>query len=194
MAEETKTCKYCQTEIPKKAKICPNCKKKQGPKVGLIIAIVVVVFIIIGAIGGGSDSGSSSDTTSTTSSSSTSSTKKDAKPQEEAAPIEYTAVSATELEDAIQENALKATDTYKDQYLEITGCLDVIDASGKYISINAGSDDWTFVNIQCYIKNDDQKAVIMDMSKGDNIVIKGKCKDVGELLGYSIDIDEVITQ
>ena len=25
---ETKTCKYCQTEIPKKAKICPNCKKK----------------------------------------------------------------------------------------------------------------------------------------------------------------------
>ncbi len=27
---ETKKCKYCQSEIDKKAKICPNCKKKQG--------------------------------------------------------------------------------------------------------------------------------------------------------------------
>lgn len=27
---ETKLCKYCQTEIPAKAKICPNCRKKQG--------------------------------------------------------------------------------------------------------------------------------------------------------------------
>ena len=25
---ETKKCKHCQTEIPKKAKVCPNCHKK----------------------------------------------------------------------------------------------------------------------------------------------------------------------
>ena len=25
-----KKCKYCQTEIDKKAKVCPNCKKKQS--------------------------------------------------------------------------------------------------------------------------------------------------------------------
>ena len=28
--EETKKCKYCQSDIPKKAKVCPVCKKKQG--------------------------------------------------------------------------------------------------------------------------------------------------------------------
>ena len=29
---DTKICKHCQSEIPKKAKICPNCRKKQGGK------------------------------------------------------------------------------------------------------------------------------------------------------------------
>ena len=24
---ETKVCKFCQSEIPKKAKVCPNCKR-----------------------------------------------------------------------------------------------------------------------------------------------------------------------
>lgn len=28
--KETKVCKYCKSEIPKKAKVCPNCRKKQG--------------------------------------------------------------------------------------------------------------------------------------------------------------------
>lgn len=49
--KETKKCKYCQTEIDAKAKICPNCKKKQGGK-GKIVAIVVVVLVIIAIIGG----------------------------------------------------------------------------------------------------------------------------------------------
>lgn len=187
MAEETKTCKYCQTEIPKKAKICPNCKRKQGPKVWLIVLIAIIVLAIIAAASGGSDSSSG-----TSSSSSTTTSKKAS--VEDAAPIEYKAVAVTDLEEALKGNALKASDTYKGQYLEISGCLDVIDSSGKYISINAGSDDWTLVNIQCYIKNDNQKAAIMEMSKGAKIVVKGKCKDVGELLGYSIDIDEVIAQ
>lgn len=34
---ETKLCKYCQTEIPAKAKICPNCKKSRvGQQSGLL--------------------------------------------------------------------------------------------------------------------------------------------------------------
>ena len=54
MENETKVCKHCQTEIPKKAKVCPNCRKKQG---GILkwIVIVIVVIAIIGAIAGGGD-------------------------------------------------------------------------------------------------------------------------------------------
>lgn len=47
MENETKKCKYCQSDIPKKAKVCPNCRKKQSGK-GKIIAIVIIVIVIIG--------------------------------------------------------------------------------------------------------------------------------------------------
>ena len=54
MQNETKVCKHCQTEIPKKAKVCPNCRKKQG---GIIKWIIIGVFAIaiIGSVVGGSD-------------------------------------------------------------------------------------------------------------------------------------------
>lgn len=197
---ETKTCKYCQTEIPKKAKICPNCKKKQGPKIGLIIIIVIILIAIIGAASGGdSDNSSSTDNkqTSNQNMNKEDNKKEDSKKEdkeEESVEIDYVKVKVSDLIDVLQSNALKASDSYKNTYLEISGYLDVIDSSGDYISINAGDNDWSMVNVQCFIKNDDQKAVIMDMNKGDSIVIKGKCTDVGELLGYSINIDEVIAK
>lgn len=48
-----KKCKYCKTEIDDKAKICPNCKKKQGPKIGLIIFLIIIGIFIIGLASGG---------------------------------------------------------------------------------------------------------------------------------------------
>ena len=49
MENETKLCKHCKSEIPKGAKVCPNCRKKQGG-IGKWIVIVVVVVIIIAAM------------------------------------------------------------------------------------------------------------------------------------------------
>ncbi len=51
---ETKICKHCQTEIPKKAKVCPNCRKKQGG-FGKWIIIGVVALIVIGSMAGGEE-------------------------------------------------------------------------------------------------------------------------------------------
>lgn len=44
-----KKCKYCQSDIDSKAKICPNCGKKQGKgkKIAIIIAAVVILFAIV---------------------------------------------------------------------------------------------------------------------------------------------------
>ncbi len=44
---ETKKCKHCQSEIDKKAKVCPACRKKQGS----ILKSVVIAIVVIGIIG-----------------------------------------------------------------------------------------------------------------------------------------------
>ncbi len=50
---QTKLCKHCKTEIPKAAKVCPNCRKKQGGVLKWIV-IVLIALAIIFAISGGS--------------------------------------------------------------------------------------------------------------------------------------------
>lgn len=172
--EKTKKCKYCKTEIPADAKVCPQCRKKlKGGKLKWVL-IIIIVFCAIGyAAGSGSDSGSSG------------STKK-----EESAPIEYTTVSVNDMMTALNDNAMGASDKYKGKYLEITGKLTNIDAAGKYIDLMADG-DFEIIGVQCYIKNDDQKAKISSLTKGDTVTLKGKCTDVGEVLGYSLDITEI---
>ena len=54
MQNETKVCKHCQTEIPKKAKVCPNCRKKQGGILKWII-VVIIAIAVISAFTGGDD-------------------------------------------------------------------------------------------------------------------------------------------
>lgn len=52
-----KKCKYCKTEIDKKAKICPNCRKSQSSFIKILgIALGLFIIIIgIAALSGGSD-------------------------------------------------------------------------------------------------------------------------------------------
>lgn len=51
----TKKCKYCRTEIPYDAKICPNCRKKQrGNGVLLIVGILMVIALIGSCFNNGS--------------------------------------------------------------------------------------------------------------------------------------------
>lgn len=184
--EKTKKCKYCKTEIPADAKVCPQCRKKlKGGKLKWILLVIVVICIIGAAAGSGDDGNSKSGESKTASTSSTSNQKK-----EEATPIEYTSVSVNDMMTALNDNAMGASDKYKGQYLEITGKLTNIDASGKYIDLMADG-DFEIIGVQCYIKNDDQKAKVSSLTKGDTVTLKGKCTDVGEVLGYSLDIDEI---
>lgn len=52
----TKICKKCKTEIPYDAKVCPQCRSKQGMATWLK---VVIALLVIGIIGGALGSGSS---------------------------------------------------------------------------------------------------------------------------------------
>ncbi len=42
-----KKCKYCQTEIDKKAKVCPQCRKEQKSfHIGKVLIVVVAILVI----------------------------------------------------------------------------------------------------------------------------------------------------
>jgi len=175
----TKICKHCQTEISAKAKICPQCRKKQG--MGLIPKIFIGIFVlaIIGAVAGGGESDTSLKTNESV-----------AAVEETTQAIVYTSTTVTEMKKLLDTNAMKASETYKNQYLEITGILSVIDSDGKYISL-VGDGPYEILGVRCYIENEEQKKIVMEMELGDTVTLRGKCTSVGEVIGYSLDIDSI---
>lgn len=111
--------------------------------------------------------------------------------QETETEIEYTPYTAQEMIDDLDSNAMNATDKYKGKYIQVTGKLSNIDAQGAYISLTSESDSFSLISIQCFIKSDEQKEAIKSLNKGDQVIIRGKCTDVGEVLGYSVNIDSI---
>lgn len=174
-------------------------KQKKGGIIKIIIPLIVIL-IILGTILGDKDKSDTSDTKISDSkeaeqNNALDKVSGDTAKSHEKSPKEYTSYDIQSLIDDINSNALNASDTYKGKNIEITGgYLDNIDSSGQYITINAGENDFSLTNIQCYIKDDSQLEVIKSINKGDGITIKGTCTDVGEFLGYSINIDEIITE
>ncbi len=97
--------------------------------------------------------------------------------------------SCDDLVKIIKENPLRASNTYNGKYILLTGKLDGVDASGKYINL-VSSDKYAFVNIQCFITSQEQQDYIINKNIGDNITLIGKVTSVGEVIGYWIDICE----
>ncbi|MGO3751176.1 MAG: OB-fold protein [Peptoniphilaceae bacterium] len=105
--------------------------------------------------------------------------------------ITYTPADAGQLLKDLEANALNAEKTYKDKDLEVTGKVYVIDSDGQYIAIDGVNDEFTMTGITCYVKNDDQLDVIAGLTKGQSVVVKGKITEIGEVLGYHMDIDSI---
>jgi len=202
MSKKMKNCRTCGVEIASDAKTCPKCGAKNKPpfyKKWWFYAIIVV--IICGAVAGGgrSDSPDTGNAPVSTDSAKNSvappnSVEKEApQPEPEPEPISYTHYPVIELFDALSSNALKAERTFQDQYVEIEGYLSTIDSDGKYIAVGADPENWDYMlqSVQCYVKSDEQLNQIIEMNAGDAIVVRGKIKDVGELLGFQMDIDSI---
>lgn len=107
---------------------------------------------------------------------------------------EYISIKVDDMMDLLEENALKAENTYQDMYLEVTGKLKVIDSDGKYISLHRIKDDYDIVGVRCDINNEIQKNQVMEMKKGDIITVKVKITSIGEIMGYSGDIIEFVEE
>lgn len=46
MGKKTKKCKFCQTEIPAKASVCPNCKRTLSKGNGCLLTIAAAVIVL----------------------------------------------------------------------------------------------------------------------------------------------------
>lgn len=137
-------------------------------------AIIIVIAAVLFA--GGSDS----DTPAQTSNGGTQET------------IEYIAVSVDDMMKLLSENALNATETYKDQYVEITGRLGVIDSNGSYISLYPTNDRYAIIGVTCYIESDEQAEIVKALAKDQTVTLRGQVTSVGEVFGYSLDIDSFV--
>lgn len=186
---QTKVCKHCQSEIPKKAKVCPQCRKKQGGGMKWIL-IVLIAFGLIGALADGDEENVPDNTEINAEESVQEEIKEDVVEDTEPV-IEYAVCTVSEMVELLESNAMKAEATYQDQYVEITGRLAVIDSDGTYITLYPSDDEWAFTGVTCYFKNEEQKAQVMEMEIDDTVTLKGQITDIGEILGYNLDIDTI---
>lgn len=188
MAGKIVQCKHCGAEIAAGAKTCPQCGGKNSkPFYKRPWFIALVVIVVIAAIGGAAGGGEKGGDGGAAAGGGSSQTPEPVQTQE----ITYTPYDVGTLMDALDANALKAAETYQGQYVELTGRLSVIDSSGKYISLLPEDDTFAIVGVQCYIKSEEQRGVVMDASVGDTLTVKGKITSVGELMGYSMDMDAI---
>ncbi len=181
--EETKKCKKCKELINKNSKKCPHCGANQKMPVWAIVLIVIVAIAIIGGTANNSNSNSDNGQNNNTTNDTNNNTSK---------PIEYIKVSKDDLDEALDNNAALARETYNGKYLEITGKLGTIDSELKYISLYSNTKKYDFVGIHCKVKNNEQKEIIKTLVKDQEITVKGKITDVGEVLGYYLDITEIV--
>ena len=178
----SKICKNCKNEIDSKAKFCPICRKKQGglPKWAIVLIVIFAIIVLAMAFGGDTDENSTSSNNSVNNSSNQT-------PEN----IEYEKVSKDDLDAALDNNAAAAKEKYNKKYVEITGKLGTIDSDLKYISLLSSTKEYDIIGIHCTIKNQSQKDVIKTLSSDQEITVKGKITDVGEVLGYYLDITEI---
>lgn len=104
----------------------------------------------------------------------------------------YMVRSVSELVADLEKNALNAKEQYDGEYVEITGRVDVIDASGNYISLYPTDNEWAFTGVQCFVDGKEQKEFIRNISAGDVVTLRGKITAVGEVLGYTLNIHEFV--
>lgn len=197
MKSKLTECKSCGKEIAKNAKSCPSCgAKNKKPFYKRVWFIALCAFIVIGMIGSiGEDTSTQQNVEQSQNSQVAPSQQvpvnQEQEQEQEDVVITYEEVSVDDMMDALKDNALKAKSTYDGKYLKITGRLNVIDSDGKYISLLPIHDEWAFLGVQCSIENEAQLNQIMEMSLGDTVVLSGEIKSVGEVMGYSLDIDTI---
>lgn len=169
----------------------------------LIPLILVLIIALAGAFAGGDDEPGNEGTTSQNDPPAAADpTTEDAPAETEDAPADTEAeptsepeeqaieVSAQEMIEVLEGNALNAKNTYEDTRVTVSGFVGSIDASGNYFSLDPEPDALIFTGIQVQTSEEflDQVA---SFSAGQEVTVTGTVTDVGELIGYNIEAETI---
>lgn len=159
------------------------------------IGVPVLLFILMN-LGGGGDGANSTPAVATPPATAGAEAAKEQTPAEkdqaakEPAPAEALNVTADQLLDALESNALKASETYLNKRVRIEGKLSNIDASGKYFSLTRSDKSFTLTSIRLDIKPE-HRATVMEFKQDQTVVATGTITGVGEILGFSIKVESI---
>lgn len=141
--------------------------------------ILVVIVGIIGAAAG--LNGSNQGTDGSDSSASGAQTEESGSAEEAAVEV-----SAVDLINAYDENAVSADSQYKDKTLKITGTVSSIGvdvADRAYIMLKDENDPYAILGVQCYFE-EDQKDSLTSLKEGDTVTVIGTCE--GQVVSVSV--------
>lgn len=173
-----KICKHCKKAIPKPAKVCPFCGKKQGSTailVGNVLLIIILVVLISNILSPSDKEKTTTDDKSqqTSQQQDVQNPVEDTKTEEPA--FDYEFANVVDLIQEYKDNEVAADEKYKGKTVKITGLVkdigkDILD--NAYITINDGKDiTWDYA--QCYFKNKDEIAKVANLKKGDSVTVIG---------------------
>ena len=211
LEDGTRFCVYCgKTQETGSQPIIPAPGKKWGKFRPAVIAGIVTLSACLGVIAALSGGGGSPKTTpapvrngepkATEEPLQTKEISENAQPSvktsdalddEHAETIEYITCDVSEMLKELSANALRAKQQYDQKYVLIDGYLGAIDSNGSYFSLYPDDDPWTFDTIHCSIRDEEVLNTVSWLNRKDHILVWGRITDVGEVLGYYLDVKKV---
>lgn len=110
----------------------------------------------------------------------------------EETPTEFMQASVETMLSDLKQNEMRAQKKYGGKYMEVTGTLGSMDSEGEYFSLEDNS--FGILDVHCKIPKNKREEItnkLIQMEKGDLIVVKGKITDMGEIMGYHLTVIDV---
>lgn len=172
---KTKKCKFCQSDIPQKASVCPQCGRKQGGKVKWVV-LVIVVLVIFGALAGGDDEPASSSGKNPPVAENNTATEPSQTEAEETIPVEIMEISPAELLASYEANEVKGDSLYEGKTMRLSGTVGSIGKDiVEEVYITFAGEDFAITSVQCYFSDEAQIEKVMELQEGDAITLVGVC-------------------
>lgn len=175
---KSKKCKYCQSDIDSKAKLCPNCKKDQRNwflKHPIISFILLMIILSLFTVDDPNTNKSNNNSTQTTENTTTNTPKEEIK-----VPMK---INVFDLGKSFDDNQIAAEKEWNGKYVEFSAQISNI-TEGGISFYNISSKEFSMASLRCNVKDEEQ---LLKVKNGQTITVRGVVQ--GQSLGI-IKVEE----